>query len=92
MERATKVTILILCIVVFIAIFSKCRQKSIESKPNKVDSIIELNDSLQHSLDSIDIKIDSINDWYEKACSIIDNQSVDDDIDFFSKYLSKTNK
>lgn len=91
-RKAITVTGLIICIVIFIGIFAKCRHNSIEPKPYPIDSLLIANDSLNVCLDSIDMHIIDINEWYEKTYGIVLNQSTDSDLLFFEGYLSKTNQ
>ena len=67
-----------------------------EELVNRIDSLnseISLlkleRDSLHNVIDSSKVKVDVIEHWYEKELTDITNQSIADDAQFFSNYLSK---
>lgn len=49
-------------------------------------------DSLKSIKDSVQIKIIKVNEQYKTQYSTVCKQSINDDIMFFTNYLSKTNK
>ena len=70
-----------------------------QSLVNGIDSLnIELdilklqNDSLRSVIDSSKVKVKVVEHWYEKELSDITNQSIADDVVFFTEYLSEANK
>ena len=70
-----------------------------QSLVDKIDSLnIELDilklqkDSLHAVIDSSKVKVKVIEHWYEKELTDITNQSIADDVVFFTEYLSETNK
>lgn len=91
-KRAISVTILVICTVIFIGIFAKCKHKPVEPVVYPIDSLLLANDSLKINLDSIDMKIVVINEWYEKTYNTVLNQSTDSDLLFFERYLSQANQ
>lgn len=66
---------------------------------NKIDSLnVELNllklqrDSLLNVIDSSKVKVEIIENWYEKELVNITNQPIAADVVFFSNYISEVNK
>lgn len=49
-------------------------------------------DSLHNVIDSSKVKVDVIEHWYEKELTDITNQSIADDVVFFTEYLSEVGK
>lgn len=49
-------------------------------------------DSLRNVIDSSKVKVDVIEHWYEKELTDITNQSIADDVVFFTEYLSEVGK
>ena len=49
-------------------------------------------DSLHNVIDSSKVKVDVIEHWYEKELTDITNQSIADDVVFFTEYLSEVDK
>ena len=47
-----------------------------------------INDSIITIIDSSNIKIKNVNNWYEKEFSDIINQSTISDVEFFTNYLA----
>lgn len=96
--------IVILLAIIFIGnFFFKDRNTSInpdyQNLTNKIDSLnIELNllklqkDSLLSIIDSSKVRVEIIENWYEKELVDITNQPVAADVEFFSKYISEANK
>ena len=76
-------------IIIFVIIFSFIRcPRTVDVDFSKTDSIATRNDSLQVVIDELDslLNVNKVN--YETLRDSITNQSVDDDCEFFSKYLS----
>lgn len=70
-----------------------------EELVNQIDSLnSELSllklerDSLHNVIDSSKVKVDVIEHWYEKELTGITNQSIADDVVFFTEYLSEVGK
>ena len=60
---------------------------------NSEISLLELErDSLHNVIDSSKVKVDVIEHWYEKELTDITNQSIADDVVFFTEYLSEVGK
>lgn len=77
----------------------KVSNSDYQSLINGIDSLnIELdilklqNDSLRSIIDSSKVKVKVIEHWYEKELSDITNQSIANDVVFFTEYLSEANK
>ena len=49
-------------------------------------------DSLNSEISSSKVKVDVIEHWYEKELTDITNQSIADDVVFFTEYLSEVGK
>lgn len=106
MLQWSKVILIFVCVVgIVLAIVYTVPEKPKESTPSyssmihHIDSlnreldIIKVNrDSLLLIVDSSKVEIKTINHWYEKKFTDITNQSIADDVVFFSEYLSKANK
>lgn len=57
---------------------------------NSEISLLKLQrDSLHNVIDSSKVKVDVIEHWYEKELTDITNQSIADDVVFFTEYLSE---
>lgn len=84
----------IILIVVFVTTFSFIRFSSCKPKVDfsETDSIAAKNDSLQKVVNQLDSILKISKDKYETQRDSISNQSVDDDCDFFSEYLSKKHR
>ncbi len=74
-------------------------QSNYEELVNRIDSLnskISLlkleRDSLHNVIDSSKVKVDVIEHWYEKELTDITNQSIADDVVFFTEYLSEVGK
>lgn len=63
---------------------------SIDSLNNHISLIIKTNDSLKVVIDTTKSKIVIIQKEYEEDFIDITNQSIGDDIEFFSNYLSES--
>lgn len=60
---------------------------------NSEISLLKLQrDSLHNVIDSSKVKVDVIEHWYEKELTDITNQSIVDDVVFFTEYLSEVGK
>lgn len=60
---------------------------------NSEISLLKLErDSLHNVIDSSKVKVDVIEHWYEKELTDITNQSIADDVVFFTEYLSEVGK
>lgn len=60
---------------------------------NKELSLLQLErDSLHNMVDSSKAKVEVIERWYEKDLIDITNQSIADDVVFFTEYLSEVGK
>lgn len=60
---------------------------------NSEISLLKLQrDSLHNVIDSSKVKVDVIEHWYEKELTDITNQSIADDVVFFTEYLSEVGK
>lgn len=60
---------------------------------NSEISLLKLQrDSLHNVIDSSKVKVDVIKYWYEKELTDITNQSIADDVVFFTEYLSEVGK
>lgn len=60
---------------------------------NSEISLLKLqSDSLHNVIDSSKVKVDVIEHWYEKELTDITNQSIADDVVFFTEYLSEVGK
>lgn len=66
---------------------------------NKIDSLnneiylLKLErDSLFNIIDTSKVKVEIINNWYEKELVDITNQSIASDVMFFSNYISEADK
>lgn len=81
---------LLLCFII-VVIFYRCRSTT-NVKPTEIDSIKTVNDTLKLKIDSINKNIINLNLNYEKDKSVIINQPLDSDIQFFSRYLSEETK
>lgn len=81
---------LLLCFII-VVIFYRCRSTT-NVKPTEIDSIKTVNDTLKLKIDSINKNIINLNINYEKDKSVIINQPLDSDIQFFSRYLSEETK
>lgn len=68
--------------------FSRPKEIIIDNS-NKIDSLYQINDSLNTRLDSVHKQLEVNGYIYEKACSIIINQSFAADKESFSKYLER---
>lgn len=64
--------------------------ENIDSLSSHIELLNKEKDSLRMIIDTTKSKIDTINYWYEKELIDIVNQPIRDDVEFFSKYLSKT--
>lgn len=87
---------LVVLVVTMFAIWSHNKKVVTPIQP-KIDSLEVVKDSLQIQRDTIyqtiiksNDRIKIIDHWYEKEVDIINNQPVDDDMLFFSDYLSKS--
>lgn len=92
MEKWRNLILLVLLCFVVIVVFYECRHTKPEVKPTEIDSIKVINDSLKLKIDSINKSIFDLNTIYEEDKSVIINQPVDSDIEFFTRYLSKETK
>lgn len=60
---------------------------------NSEISLLKLQrDSLHNVIDSSKVKVNVIEHWYEKELTDITNQSIADDVVFFTEYLSEVGK
>ena len=87
--------ILILLVIVIFSILFYCSPKKISNIPTKEDSLKLEIESIKKIQDTIlidiykrDTVIKYVKEQYCKDSVIISNQSVYEDIEFFSKYLS----
>ena len=64
----------------------------IDSLNNKINLLKLEKDSLSEIIDSSKVKVNIIEHWYEKELINITNQSIADDVVFFTEYLSKIGK
>jgi uncharacterized protein YlxW (UPF0749 family) len=98
--------VMVIVIIVVIFIFAKKEKKkpviqepnyveltkTIDSLNNKVEILKLQNDSLEHSIKDSKVQIVTKTKAYEKKLIDITNQPIAFDVQFFSDYLSKTNK
>lgn len=63
----------------------------IDSLEYKIDSLKSYIPGIKEKIDTVYIKIHENNDEYEENCSIIYNNSVLDNYDFFVKYIEEYN-
>lgn len=64
--------------------------RDIDSLNNHISSINKVNDSLRNAVDTTKVKIIKIREKYEADYIDITNQSLGDDVKFFSDYLSES--
>lgn len=91
-------------VIIIAAIFLKGKEEaprypSYQELINKVDSLngelreLQLErDSLKGSIDSSKVRVEIIENWYEKELINITNQPIASDVKFFSEYLSENSK
>lgn len=103
-KKITIVGILLIIIVIGNFIFNKfltdtSPNSDYQNLTNKIDSLnTEINllklqkDSLLTVIDSSKVKVEIIENWYEKELTDIINQPIAADVEFFSNYISKVNK
>lgn len=91
MEKWRNLGLMLLLCFIIVVIFYRCRSTT-NVKPTEIDSIKTVNDTLKLKIDSINKNIINLNLNYEKDKSVIINQPLDSDIQFFSRYLSEETK
>lgn len=102
-SKRISIVVILLAIVLIGNFFFKDRNTSVnpdyQNLTNKIDSLnVELNllklqrDSLLNVIDSSKVKVEVIENWYEKELVDITNQSIAADVEFFSNYISEVNK
>lgn len=64
----------------------------IDSLNNELSLLLLERDSLYKTIQQSEKKVDTIEHWYEKELIDITNQSITDDVVFFTEYLSETGK
>ena len=64
----------------------------LDSLSSKLDSVLLERDSLIQVIDTSKANVEYIDKWYEKALIDITNQSVASDVQFFTNYISQTDK
>ena len=64
----------------------------IDSLNAELDILKLQKDSLLNVIDTSKVKIKVIEHWYERELTDITNQSIADDVVFFTEYLSEVNK
>lgn len=93
--------LVILCLIGVLAWtwLTPTKEPNYEELVNHIDSLnseislLELErDSLHNVIDSSKVKVDVIEHWYEKELTDITNQSIADDVVFFTEYLSEVGK
>lgn len=106
MSWVSKVLLWLVALCLFIFIVSRhyiSSAKELQSDYNELVNYIDsLNseisllklqrDSLHNVIDSSKVKVDVIEHWYEKELTDITNQSIADDVVFFTEYLSEVGK
>lgn len=101
--KRISIVVILLAIVLIGSFFFKDRNTSVnpdyQKLINKIDSLnVELNllklqrDSLLNVIDSSKVKVEIIENWYEKELVDITNQPIAADVEFFSNYISEVNK
>ena len=102
-SKRISIVVILLAIVLIGNFFFKDRNTSVnpdyQNLTNKIDSLnVELNllklqrDSLLNVIDSSKVKVEVIENWYEKELVDITNQPIAADVEFFSNYISEVNK
>lgn len=102
-SKRISIVVILLAIVLTGNFFFKGRNTSVnpdyQNLTNKIDSLnVELNllqlqrDSLLNVIDSSKVKVEVIENWYEKELVDITNQPIAADVEFFSNYISEVNK
>ncbi len=81
--------IISLVIGILIGIYCIPKQEIIFDTSEQIDSLKQINDSLNTRLDSIHKQLEVNSYIYEKACSIIINQSFAADKESLSNYLER---
>ena len=81
-------------VIVFLLVFSVSYcNKPVKSEPiSTTDSIVAKNDSLQSVIIQLDSILQANHIKYEEVRDSIHNQSVDDDCEFFTKWLSEKHR
>lgn len=64
----------------------------IDSLNNEISWLKSEKDSLRKVIDSSKVRVDVIEHWYEKEFTDITNQSIANDVVFFTEYLSEAGK
>lgn len=102
-NKRISIVVILLAIVLVGSFFFKDENTSVnpdyQNLTNKIDSLnVELNllklqrDSLLNVIDSSKVKVEVIENWYEKELVDITNQPIAADVEFFSNYISEVNK
>lgn len=104
MQKTTKLIIGVVGVILVLltAIFLLRKEKPIKSYVDLQQELIKLDsqiDSLESKRDTLinqisisKIEVQNIEKWYEETRAVINNQSTDSDIVFFSKYLSNNSQ
>lgn len=102
-NKGISIVVILLAIILIGSFFFKDGNTSVnpdyQNLTNKIDSLnVELNllelqrDSLLNVIDSSKVKVEVIENWYEKELVDITNQPIAADVEFFSNYISEVNK
>lgn len=81
--------LIIVLLLIWICTLYYTKHNIIEVKSDKeeIQKIEYINDSIITVIDSSNVRIEYINNWYEKELVNITNQSVAADVEFFTNYL-----
>ena len=104
MQKTTKLIIGVVgvILVLLMAIFLLRKEKPIKpyvdlqqeliKLDSQIDSLESKRDTLINQISISKIEVQNIEKWYEETRAVINNQSTDSDIVFFSKYLSNNSQ
>ena len=80
---------ILVCVFIFCFSLFYCSKTNIDIELTETENLQKKNDSLQFVVDSLDRVLLQNQMKYEAIVDSIRNQSVDDDCDFFSNWISK---
>ena len=104
MQKTTKLIIGVVSIILILLMVIFLLRKEKPIKPyvdlqqelikldSQIDSLESKRDTLINQISISKIEVQNIEKWYEETRTVINNQSTDSDIVFFSKYLSNNSQ